>query len=96
MERKKRQEKPAVNGFVFLIERIHVLASSAAVERPFTGFGLVHTKIRNRLENDKAANLVKCYSMLRSNRHDGESYIAERYVCDVAWAVIPPQLSSAL
>ena len=40
-------------------------ASSASIERVFSSFGLIHTKVRNRLGNAKAAKLVFCYRMLR-------------------------------
>ena len=49
---------------------IHLLsspASSASVERVFSSFGLVHTKLRNRLGVERAAKLVFCYRMLRGN-----------------------------
>jgi len=49
---------------------IHLLscpASSASVERVFSSFGLVHTKLRNRLGVDRAAKLVFCYRMLRGS-----------------------------
>jgi hypothetical protein len=42
-------------------------ASSASVERVFSSFGLVHTKLRNRLGVERAAKLVFCYRMLRGN-----------------------------
>ena len=47
---------------------IHLLSSpssSASVERVFSNFGLIHSKIRNRLGNEKASKLVFCYRMLR-------------------------------
>jgi hypothetical protein len=40
-------------------------ASSALVERVFSSFGIVHTKLRNRLGVERAAKLVFCYCMLR-------------------------------
>ena len=36
-------------------------ASSASVERIFSTFGLVHSKLRNRLGTEKAAKLVFLY-----------------------------------
>ena len=36
-------------------------ASSASIERVFSSFGIVYSKARNRLGNDKAAKLVFCY-----------------------------------
>lgn len=41
--------------------------SSASIERIFSSFGAIHTKIRNRLGNEKTAKLVFCYRMLRGN-----------------------------
>ena len=40
------------------------VASSAGIERIFSMYGLVQSKIRNRLNNDKAAKLVKIYTSL--------------------------------
>lgn len=40
-------------------------ASSASIERIFSNFGNIHTKVRNRLGNEKAFKLVFCYRMLR-------------------------------
>ena len=40
-------------------------ASSASIERIFSNFAFVHTKVRNRLGVEKASNLVFCYRMLR-------------------------------
>ena len=47
---------------------IHLLSapsSSASIERVFSNFGVIHTKLRNRLGNEKASKLVFCYRMLR-------------------------------
>lgn len=40
-------------------------ASSAAIERVFSSFGLVQTRLRNRLSLEKTAKLVTCYRNLR-------------------------------
>lgn len=40
-------------------------ASSASVERLFSTFGRVHTKLRNRLGNEKVEKLVFCNQALR-------------------------------
>lgn len=40
-------------------------ASSASIERIFSNFGLIHSKLRNRLGVNTAAKLVMCYRMLR-------------------------------
>ena len=39
--------------------------SSASIERIFSNFGLVHSKLLNRLGVEKATKLVFCYRMLR-------------------------------
>ena len=39
----------------------------SAVERTFSNFGWIHSKIRNRLGNDTSAKLVFCYRMLRGH-----------------------------
>ena len=44
-------------------------ASSASVERIFSRFGLIHSKLRNRLGVEKAAKLVFLYKVLNK---DGE------------------------
>ena len=44
-------------------------ASSASVERIFSNFGLIQTKLRNRLGISKASKLVACYRFLRGS-HD--------------------------
>ena len=44
-------------------------ASSASIERVFSNFALIQTKLRNRLGLEKAAKLVTCYRYLRGN-HD--------------------------
>ena len=40
-------------------------ASSAAIERIFSNFGLIQTKLRNKLGIQKCGKLVFCYQMLR-------------------------------
>jgi hypothetical protein len=37
------------------------------MERTFSNFGWIHSKIRNRLGNDTSAKLVFCYRMLRGH-----------------------------
>ena len=57
--------------FQDVVVRIHsVAASSASIERLFSSFGYVHSKIRNRLGVEKASKLVSCYTTLR----DAEDY----------------------
>ena len=40
------------------------VASSAGVERVFSSFGFVHSKVRNRLGIEKAGKLVFMYKLL--------------------------------
>lgn len=42
-------------------------ASSASIERIFSNFGLIQTKLRNKPGVEKAGKLVFCYRMLRGN-----------------------------
>ena len=47
-----------------LVEQLHTArASTAGIERIFSTFGFVHSKIRNRLQTDKAAKLVFMYKL---------------------------------
>ena len=45
-------------------------SSSAGLERLFSSFGFVHTKLRNRLGNEKVAKLVKVYCHLREKNNE--------------------------
>ena len=42
-------------------------ASSAGVERIFSTFGFIHSKIRNRLGTEKAGKLVFIYKLLNAS-----------------------------
>ena len=54
------------DGFVDLMIKFHsATSSSASLERIFSSFGLVLTKLRNKLGLEKAQKLVYCYRMLR-------------------------------
>lgn len=55
----------------FAVKLLTMPASSASVERIFSNFGLVQTKLRNRLGLEKATKLVTCYRHLRGD-HDIE------------------------
>lgn len=46
------------------------VASSSGVERVFSSYGLVHTKLRNRLGTEKAAKLVFLFKTMNSNVND--------------------------
>ena len=41
-----------------ILQFLTAVASSAGVERVFSSYGLVHSKLRNRLGTEKAAKLV--------------------------------------
>ena len=43
---------------------LHLPASSASIERIFSNFSFIQTKLRNRLGLDKASKLVTCYREL--------------------------------
>ncbi len=43
------------------------VAASSGVERVFSSYGLVHTKLRNRLGTEKAAKLVFLFKTMNSN-----------------------------
>lgn len=52
------------------------VASSAGIERIFSNFSLIQSKLRNKLGLEKAGKLVSCYKMLNcmaneKNNHDG-------------------------
>ena len=60
--------------FVALITKLlSSPASSASIERVFSSLGLIHTKVRNRLGNAKAARLAFCYRSLRGE-HESNDY----------------------
>ena len=70
---KRATKRPEIEALADVM--IHLLsspASSASVERVFSSFGLVHTKLRNRLGVERAAKLVFCYRMLRGNMNVDE------------------------
>ncbi len=43
------------------------VASSSGVERVFSSYGLVHTKLKNRLGTEKAAKLAFLFKTMNSN-----------------------------
>jgi hypothetical protein len=47
------------------LKLLRLPSSSAAIERVFSNFGLVQSKLRNQLGLEKAAKLVMCYRQLR-------------------------------
>ena len=46
---------------------LNLPSSSASIEKKFSNFGIVQTKLRNRLGVEKAAKLVMCYRRLRGH-----------------------------
>ena len=50
------------------IQLLDAPCSSAAIERVFSNFSFIHTKIRNRLGNEKASKMVFCYRFLRGSK----------------------------
>ena len=64
----KRQE--AIHGDLctLALKLLSMPASSAAIERFFfSNFGMIQSKLRNRLGISKAAKLVYCYRMLQGS-----------------------------
>lgn len=54
--------------FVKMVIVLHSCpASSASIERMFSNFGHIHSKIRNRLGLEKCSKLVMCFRMLRGS-----------------------------
>ena len=47
------------------ITLLHLPSSSASIEGIFSNFGVIQTKLRNRLGTQKAAKVVTCYRKLR-------------------------------
>jgi len=60
--------KNSINIVTFdLVTQLHTaIASSAGIERLFSAFGLVHTKLRNRLGTEKASKLVTILKALNN------------------------------
>ena len=56
-------------GFAEFLAKLHTCtASSGSIERIFSSFGLIWSKVRNRLGSDKAHKLVKVYIYYRSKQ----------------------------
>ena len=56
----KKKKKKAVKQLLIVVE------TSASVERLFSTYGLVHSKLRKQLDIEKAATLVFLYKALNS------------------------------
>jgi len=68
MEKKTEKSVKLPRGFCdFFLNLLSCPAFSASIERFFSAFGLVWSKLRNRLGIEKATKLVKVYRFLRSN-----------------------------
>ena len=57
--------KAPENTVKFAVKLLSAPLSSGFIERVFSNFGVILTKIRNRLGNETAYKLVFCYRMLR-------------------------------
>ena len=53
----------------FAVKLLSVPSSSASIGRVFSNFGVILTKLRNRLGNETASKLVFCYRVARSKRN---------------------------
>ena len=63
----KATNKKLPQGFCKFISKLQTCpASSGSIERIFSSFGLVWSKVRNRLGSDKAQKLVKIYRQYRN------------------------------
>ena len=49
---------------------LSAVASSSGVERVFSSYGLVHSKLRNRLGTEKAAKLVFLFKIMNAHKVD--------------------------
>lgn len=47
-------------------------SSSAGLERIFSSFSFIHSKLRNRLQHPTAKKLLFCYTMLHYNEENDE------------------------
>lgn len=70
-ELKARQYAQLVRTAEFLVKLHSCPASSASIERIFSVFGLIWTKLRNKLGDEKVEKLVKIYKYLnlKGNRN---------------------------
>lgn len=59
---------PDKSTFLQLCEQLHsAVASTAAIERTFSSFGLIQSDLRNRLGNQKASKLVFMFKCMNQN-----------------------------
>lgn len=74
MKQEKARERKLPSGFCAFIASLQSCpASSGSIERVFSSFGLVWTKIRNSLGKDRAQKLVAIYRHLANETESGES-----------------------
>ncbi len=74
------------DAFMRLMRQLHsAVASSSSIERVFSSFGLIHTKLRNRLGNEKAAKLVFCHRLLRGPKPIDYEWTVQWYKSDFKW-----------
>ncbi|MEL7307755.1 MAG: hAT transposon family protein, partial [Pseudomonadota bacterium] len=68
-------EIPLVKHFCSLAVKIlSCPPSTGGLERCFSAFGMVHSKLRNRLNNERVAKLVKVYLHLRSGNEAVDNF----------------------
>lgn len=71
-EKKKIAQYQALVDFCTFLMKLHSCpASSASIERTFSTFGLIWSKLRNKLESDKVTKLVKVHRYL-NRQEDGD------------------------
>ena len=78
MERKTTKSNKLPSDFCrFFGSLLSCPPSSASIERLFSTFGIVWTKLRNRLGNEKAGKLVKVHRYLRQQSSKAEDDLSE-------------------
>lgn len=66
-----KSNKLITNEFCQLMIMVSSLpASSASIEWIFSNFGMIQTKLRNRLGNERAEKLVMCHRLLKDTKSD--------------------------
>ena len=59
-----------------LFTRAHNSIFSEGLERVFSSFGMIHSKLRNRLGNNRVMKLVRTYCHLRDKRSDDDDNLS--------------------
>jgi hypothetical protein len=71
---KKATGNKLPTGFCSFMVSLHSCpSSSGSIERIFSSFGLVWSKMRNSLGTDRAEKLVKIYRHLKNKNVEGET-----------------------